>query len=492
MNPELLKRLAQQELQARESPPPDVLQECLPHQLNFIKDPSRRKVVLGTRRSAKSFMLALYLISAALKTPKGKFIYMALTNESARRTMWSDIFETIFTKYNIQADLNSKLEIHFSNGAVIYLRGLDATPHQMNKLRGQKFDLACIDECQDFTQDLRQIIKGVLQMTLAQSQATLVLAGTPGNQLGNHYFWQIHKPESEETEWNKFFFEWKDNTSIDPKSNMRVCDAIQQEVDEEIKRNPLIVNTPTFQQEILGKWVIQTDARVYRSDHTNYIHEIPIAFYVDAVYILSTDLGYVDATAYTVSAYNKKFNNKMYVIESFKKTKQTITDVAKEIKRLQEKYKEIGGFKQIVIDAANLQAVEEMRKIHHLPLTAAEKAGKQAHIALLNSDLITKNVAILKHANLELIEELETLIWDQKALIKGKHKESATKDNHLTDSLLYAHHASRHYWFKPANVPVTDVDELYDQHIDEVVGIKPKNQMKLLKKPFWQEDDNGY
>src|SRR5277367_4754722 len=124
---QLMVRLAQQALDKQQAlteiavKPADILSECLPYQLDFINNPDKRKCICSTRRSGKSFCLALYLISQALQVPKSKCIYMALTNESAKRTMWSDIFETIILKYDLKVQLNSKLELEFPNGSIIYL-----------------------------------------------------------------------------------------------------------------------------------------------------------------------------------------------------------------------------------------------------------------------------------------------------------------------------------------------------------------------------------
>ncbi len=487
MNEKLIQKIAQQELKKRQDiKPADVLQECLPYQLDFIKDPHKRKAVCGTRRAAKSFMFALYLINQALTVPRSKCIYMGLTNESCKQIMWSDILEIIFDKYQIKADCSSKYEIEFSNGSVIYLRGLDATPHQMNRLRGQKFDIGVIDEVQDFTQDIEQIIDGVLKMSLAQTGATLCLGGTPGNKQGIHYWWLVNKPNSELTQWKMFHFDWKDNTSIEPKNGKRVCDAIQEEMSKDIARNPLIVNTPKFRQEVLGEWVIDTDARVYRSEDSNYIQDgyLQSWFFHNCTYNLSLDLGYIDATAYVITAYNQKYDSNLYVIESVKHTNQTITDVANMIKVYRQKY----NFQSIVIDAANRQAVEEMRKIHALPLTAAEKAGKAAHIALINSDFITRNIFIFKNQNQQLITELNSLIWEANALLRGEHKEDARKDNHLTDALLYGHHASRHYWFK-AITPPLPFEEQIVQEIEK--QFLPQGSIKQVKQPWWKEEDDA-
>ena len=486
MNEQLTRKIAAQEFKKRQEVKiPDVLQDCLPYQLEFIKDPSRRKCICSTRRSAKSYCVGLCMVDKAINTPKAKLAYLTLTYNSAESIIWTKIIETICVKYNIKAHLNSKHEIEFENGSIIYLVGLDATPKQMGRLRGNAYELVIIDECQDFTQDLEKIVKDVLKMSLAQTRATLCMIGTPGNQMGEgetaHYWWKINRPNTEETEWKPFFFDWKKNTSVDPISGMRVCDAINEEIEDEKRRNPKVVETPSFKREVMGEWFIEDNVRVYKSTHSNYVDELPYNFLTGATYLLSMDLGYHDATAYVVSAYNKRYNDKLYILESDKFTELTITAAANKIKEYQNKYQ----FRSIYVDAANLQAVEEMRQIHNLPLQAAEKQGKEAHIALLNSDFITENIFILKKNN-QLIAELNHLIWDVKALAKGKHKEDGSKENHLTDALLYAHHGSRHYWYK-AKVAAIEPEEEWLQTIEKQFE-KTNKKGRLIKKPFWEDE----
>ena len=479
MNPELYQKLAKQELKVRmETKPPNVLQECFTQQLEFIQSEAKRKILCIPRRSGKSTAIAIYLVYMAIMFPGCKLIYVNTTKGEAKNVMWHDIFETIFIRLGIKAELiDSKNEIRFENGSIVYLHGVDATPKEMNKLRGKKFALAAIDECQNYTQDLRQLILQVLTPTLADTNATICLIGTPGNQMGDHYWWTLNRPDSPEKGWTHFTWTWKDNP--------HVRDNMQKQVDRMLSDNPLIAQTPWFRHEYLGEWVPEADARVYKSNEPNYIDVLPEGFLKGATYLLSLDLGYHDATAYVVSAYNKRFSDKLYVLESAKHVKLTITAAANIIKEYQKRYQ----FRSIYVDAANLQAVEEMRQIHNLPLQAAEKQGKEAHIALINSDFITQNLFILRSTNAQLIAELNTLIWDVKALLKGRHKEDETKDNHLTDALLYAHHGSRHYWYK-APVEQLDTEEQFILDIEKSLGRKDLKG-KVLKKPFWEDEDDS-
>lgn len=486
----ILKKLALKKLKAIDAfIPPNVLDECLPHQLSFIKDPAKRKVICSTRRSAKTYALILALLDTALKTDNGIFCFITLTNESVKR-IFRPILRQISTKYNLNLMINSNLEIELPNHSIIYLIGLDATEKQMERVRGNKYNLCCIDEAQAFRQDLKEIINDVLDIALAQTQASLLVAGTPGNKQGDNYFYLIAKENSNETEWKQFFFDWRLNTSVDPDSGLRVCDAIQNELNRKISENPKIIDTDTYQQEWLGKWVIQKDARVYHSNESNYISELPKKL-LDAgcSYILGIDMGFHDATAFVISVYNPFVSKKLYILKSEKLSKLIITDVVNKIKEYQKSY----DFTSIVIDAGGgiLQGVEEMRQIHNLPLIAAQKLGKAAHIALLNDDFQTGNVLLIKQNNLALIKELNNLIWDQKALAHGEHKEDTRFDNHLTDSCLYNHHISRHFWFQEKE-PEISIQEKQINRIMDVYGKDPDQDS--LQKAFWERTgyNNGF
>lgn len=481
MNEKLVAKIAKQELQRRqEDRLPNVLGECFTQQLDFINSPAKRKILCLPRRSGKSTATAIYLIWMALTNPGCKLIYVNTTKGEAKNVIWHDVFETIFIKLGIKAELvDSKNEIRFDNGSIVYLHGIDATPKEMNKLRGKKFALAVIDECQSYTQDLRQLILQVLTPTLADTNATICLIGTPGNQMGEHYWWVLNRPDTPEKGWSFFTWTWKDNPHV--KVNM------QKQVDEMLSHNPLIAKTPWFRQEYLGEWVPETDARVYKSAEENYIEQLPDGFLSGATFVLSIDLGYYDATAFLVAAYNKKYSDKLYILHSKKQSKLTITAVAQQIKEYQKTYK----FRSIYVDAANAQAVEEMRQIHQLPLEAAQKRGKEAHISLMNSDFITQNLFILKHSNQELIQELNTLIWDVKRLLKGSHKEDQTKENHLTDALLYGHHGSRHWWFRAPQEEISE-NEQFERQIDKHFHVsdgKPQGKMRVLRKPWWEQEN---
>src|SRR6185369_13349727 len=134
MNEKLIQKIAQQELKKRqEIKLPDILGECFAQQLDFISSPAKRKILCLPRRSGKSTATAIYLVYTALINPGCKLIYVNTTKGEAKNVMWHDVFETLFIRLSIKAELiESKNEIRFENGSIVYLHGVDATPKEMN------------------------------------------------------------------------------------------------------------------------------------------------------------------------------------------------------------------------------------------------------------------------------------------------------------------------------------------------------------------------
>lgn len=480
-NYKLLQKLAKQRILSIETEIiPNVLESAFKEQLDFINDPSHTKAACSSRRAGKSSAVGLYLVNECL-TKQTNVLYLARTKEAAENIMWTDVFDNILKKYEIKANPGtSKLQIKFDNGSILYLTGADASEGQMRKLVGKKYSLVVIDECQNFENDLNMLVHKVLMPTLADANGTICLVGTPGNNMTDASYW-FKVATKKEPGWSLHQWHWRQNPHV--KNNM------EKQIARMIEDNPLIVKTPFYRMEYENEWVPETDARVYQSQDYNFIdkHILPKWFYNDCIYILSLDLGYYDATAFVIGAYNLRYDNNLYILESFKQSGLIISSVANIIKDLQKKYK----FSHIVVDAANTQAVEEMRQIHSLPLTAADKHGKEAHIALLNGDLITRNLYIIAETNKDLKHELDTLIWDQKALLRGQHKENAKYENHLSDALLYCHFFSRAYFFRAVTPPlpfeeqiVTDIEKQF---------LNKKSTIRQIRTPWWNnsvENDN--
>jgi hypothetical protein len=469
------RQLIKQELEKRETIKQlfqlyaeQLLTLALPKQLEIINHPAKRKAFCAPRRTGKSYLIGLLLVLTALQFPNSKTLYLGLTNKSAKNIIWNDILRDILVKLNLNKYikfLRSDLEIQFPNGAIIYVAGADATPDQKEKLRGNKYRLAVIDECQSYHTDIRELASQILGPALRELQGTLIMLGTAGNNTSeNNYWFRTAGPQRLEPEFEVFTDTWQNNTSIEPVSGKRICDLIQQDIDQELAKNPKMAKAPWFRQEYLNEWCIDEGMLIYRLHDYNQIYEqeIPPGFFSRFTrYLLGVDFGHFpDPCAFVVAAFNPEIDNVLYIIESYQQLRMNVTECATQIKVFKEKYQP----EVIVVDGANTQIVEEIAKVHRLPLITAEKTKKAAFQQMMNSDFQTDNIKIVMPANQHMVKQLNELIWDEKLFrAHGTRKEVQNIHNDYCDALLYLHRYSRHLFYRPKLKST-----YHDQYIDDL------------------------
>lgn len=403
-------------------------------QQDFIAHPARFKALFCTRRFGKSYTGGLYLVKEAYENPGVSCVYVALTRESAQRIMIKDVLVPINKRFKLGMRFNkTTLTCSLPNGSVIYLGGADNTDEEMDKLLGQKYKLGVVDESASYSIDLRKLIYGALKPAMADLNGTIVMLGTPGN-LTKSLFYDI--TTGAEPGWHVV----KGNTADNP----YMADKWRKEILEITQQQPYIVETPVFKQMYLGDWVVDTDALVYKFNQERNLYDtLPIS--KDWQFLLGVDLGYEDASAFVVTAFNS-FDKNLYVIDTYSKSKMDITDVANKIRELKAKY----DIHKVVIDGANKQAVEEIQKRHQLPLITADKTGKEDFIEIMNAELILGRIKVHKVLGAPLVQEWQNLIWLEKG---NKRVENPACDNHLCDACLYIWRYS--YQYLSVAAPVT-------------------------------------
>jgi len=412
---------------------PVFLDPAFPHQTSFVADPAKLKAALCTRRAGKSYGAGSYLLKEAWENPGCTCLYIALTRQSAKNILWKDVLKTINRKLALGCKFNeTELSCTLPNGSVIYLLGVDATEEEREKLLGQKYRLVVIDEAASYTINLEELVYGTLKPAVADYRGTICLIGTPGNLKRGLFFditngkragWSLHR-------WSAF-------------ENPHIRDNWLAEIAELKAASPLIEETPLFQQHYLGRWVVDDSKLVYRyqpgrNDFANLPELPPSGWH----YLLGIDLGYTDATAFVVGAYHDQ-SRVLYLVEALEETGLDISAVAARIKDYQARY----PLDTLVVDGANKQAVEEMRRRHGLPLEAADKRGKADFIEQMNAEFIQGRIVLgpscvwnrqsQPGAPGSLQEEYLGLIWDERALARGERKEHPNAPNHGADASLY-------------------------------------------------------
>ena len=392
-------------------------------QEEFIRNESKFKALFATRRFGKSYTGGLYLAKEAYENPGTSVLYIALTKESAKKIMWKDVLKPINRRLKLGIKFNETLlTATLPNGSIIYLMGVDSSEDEKDKLLGQKYKLAIIDECASFSINLRELVYGTLKPAMADLSGTIAMFGTPGN-LTKSLFYDV--TTGKEPGWHV--------VKADTKDNPYMAELWAKEIADLRANQPYIIETPMFKQMYLGQWVIDEDALVYKFNSERNLYDIiPKPLHGEWQHLLGIDLGYEDASAFTVVAYHE-FSKILYIVDTFSKTRMDITDVANKIKELKTKY----DIHKCLIDGANKQAVEEIQKRHQVPLITADKAGKSDFIEIMNAELIQGHIQVNAITGASLIEEWQNLVWKIRKNEAEKREENPSCSNHLADATLY-------------------------------------------------------
>ncbi len=434
----------------------DILDPLFPEQNRFINDGARLKALFCTRRAAKSYTGGLYLIKEALDTPNVNCLFIGLTRESARGIVWKDILKVIDRKHQLGIEFNeTRLTATLPNGSVIWLAGVDTDEDEMNKLLGKKYKLCVLDEASLYTVNLHQLIYGILKPATADHRGTICMMGTSSN-ITRGLFYDI--TTNKEPGWNLHTWTAFQNPYIKTQWAEELLD---------IQTNrPLFMQTSLFKQWYLNQWVVDTDKLVYKfHPDRNYYDALPNHIRGEWSFVLGVDLGYhPDPSAFVVVGFHSH-DKSLYVLDTFKKLEMDITDVATKIKEYQKSY----SIYKVVIDGANKQAVEEMKRRHDVALTAADKTGKSDFIELMNAELIQGHVKLNKSKSADLVDEYSSLVWITEGdKILFPRKEHPNLPNHLCDAALYAWRYCYQYLATPDKKPV-DIKSEWVKHTEKLM-----------------------
>jgi hypothetical protein len=453
----------------------DVSNYLFPEQLAFIKDPSSNKLAVCSRRSGKTIACAADLVETALATPNVVCLYITLSRNNAKKIIWREI-KKINRDYKLAGDENlSELSITFPNHSIIYLSGAKDT-NEIEKFRGLALKKVYIDEAQSFREYIKELIDDVLAPALMDYAGTLVLIGTPGP-IPTGYFHDSALPTSN---WSKHSWTFWNNPFILAKSKM----THKQMLDRELKRRGVSEEDPSIQREWYGKWVQDSDSLLYHYDpNRNHYASLPGILPRKYSYIMGIDLGFDDADAIAILAYEDNSPN-TYLVEEKVVAQQGLSELVEQIQFLRSKY----DISKIVIDQGGLgkKLAEEMRRRHSIPVEPADKARKMEHIAFLNDHLRTgrfKAKSDSKFAQDSYLVEI-----DKEKSTSDKIKVSDKYHSDILDAALYAFVASPAFAYQePIKGPPIGSKEWADKLQDDMFeqGLEHfKKQEEWSKDPF--------
>lgn len=447
----------------------EIQDETYPEQNAFVLDKSKALTACCTRRAGKSTGLAHRFFRTMLKHPGCKVVYCSLTRDSAENIMWN-ILDEEQRRFGLNAEMIvSKLLVRFPNGSALRLYGADMKDF-IPRLKGGKYAGVAIDEAQDFGNHLSKLVEDVFEPALIDyPDGWIALTGTPGPVLSGYFF-----ETSEERKHGFSNHKWTlySNPYL---QNPRAF------VDKKMKEKGWADDNPTYLREYCAQWVYDASALVIQYNASrNHFDNIPAVF-TPWSYVLGVDIGFNDADAFSVIAFNKGLRA-AYLVEELLITEQGVSGLAAQIAKYIEKY----DFDKVVMDSGGLgkKIAEELRSRFGLPIVAAEKSRKLEYLELLNDALRTGRFFAKQDS--VFASDANRLQWDMDRSTPDRLVISDKFHSDVIDSTLYAFRESTHWLFEPEpEKPLVGTQAWYKLEEERMIEQVEKSRQP---KDEWAED----
>lgn len=458
-----------------------MVEDLLPEQQAVWRDIESgedRIALLCGRRAGKTHLCAVLLVISALLHPETWSCYTSITKQMAKNQLWQRV-----KNLNRQYGLGGKphgtdLTLTFPNGAIVGLFGLDKMD-EAEKQRGYPMALNILDEAASHApRILDYFLKEVVGPALADVAGAQILSGTPANHCMGAFFeastgikkgWATHT-------WTLL-------------QNSRLNNGDPQGwLDRKMEEEEWDETNPIYQREYMARWVRSTESVVYgyrpeiNDDYD--IHQGP-----EWHQVLGIDLGadkHEPKTAFTVWRFKERDENRVYAVRSFKTMKKTATEMAREIRELQQAY---GDFTRVVMDTGALGNLiaDEITKRHDIPIHPAEKSKKYDMVEAMDDDLRHGRIRVHPQDCKDLVEEWQMLQWDQKE--GGRRIEDARFPNHCADSALYGWRECLH-WIKDSRKkrPKRGSEEHWSEEEKRMLEVAKKRFTPKTEDPWGVED----
>ena len=423
-------------------------------QLAAFNDPSKRKVVVCSRRSGKSYLIAVKLLHSCLTNPNTQALYVGLTKGSARNVIYDAILDLI-NEFTLPCDANeATLTIKFKNRSRIMIEGAkDSQAVERIRGIGSKLLLAVIDEAQSFpTLFANTLVSEIIAPALQDRDGELILAGTP-DPLCRSVLYQAWKREKGFKDFQPHHWNITKNVKFPRFLNGRSSPDTYL---EEIKREKGYKDSdPSFRREYLGEFVEDANALVYGFDPEKHTAEtLPEG--PDWNYIVSADLGFNDSDAVVVLAFSYTCPV-AYFVDAFAEAKEDFTAIAEKIKDFNVRYKPV----MTIVDpgGGGKKFVEELNARYGIRSEVAEKFNpKVGGCVLMANDFRRGNLKVINNpenqlliaqlSNITYLDKVDTRTGETKRVVPDGKKVITTEGvlgDDLADASLYCFKYARNY-----------------------------------------------
>jgi len=427
-----------------------------PWQEKVLRCDERRILLLTARQAGKSSICGFLALHRALTVLEALILCISPSQRQSTELLLK--VKSAIANMPIPCELveDNKLSLTFKNGSRIV-----SLPANEGTIRGfSAVNLLIEDEAGDVPDELYVAIRPML----ATSNGQHLLMGTPKGRRG-HFFEQ----------WERGGDKWE-RIRVKGTAISRYTPGFLKQEKEDMFARGL---ADMFRQEYECEFINAAAGRVYSGfdEQRNMVEELPTGHFDEWTYLCGLDFGIKDDNAVTVLGW-RAHDPCVYVIESYR-IHGIPYEMAEEVKRLDERY----HFARIVGDVGGMGKAfaEEARRRFFVPIEAADKHNKLGYIALLNGDLHTGRLKLLRHATKDLQAEWMELAWAE-----GGKKELDGIPNHAADSCLYSWRAANAFLEQHQRVILPGSPEWAKREQEEILAKDLEKQMKMRSAEWWE------
>lgn len=407
----------------------------------FVRDRSKRKTALTGRRGGKSHAVGVWLLEGGLLNPGRKSVYITLTRGKAKSIIWDDCLSPLNEKHKLGLRLQHDeglLYITMPNRHRIWLVGIDDRG-QVDKVRGEKFVRAVVDEAQAFGDYLQELVEDSLEPALMDFDGEMALTGTP-SAAAVGYFWAITTGgDPDIARWPVHHWTMLDNPYLpDPAGWLQ----------RKRERSSWTEQHPTYRREYLGEWTEDAGALIYPLSSANFWQPSgPNPFGLpDGEYSfgLGVDLGFsIHSTAFVLIAV-RRGTGQVFVLRAYTRSKLIPTALAAHVQSIREEVREItkpwgGGYGlRVVVDEGALgKGYAEQMRVMGVGCEPAHKSEKRTYQEFVRGLVLMtapggSGMFIDSTKCRELVDECRRLQFDDET---GAEDERYVR--HCCDAMLY-------------------------------------------------------
>lgn len=443
-----------------EQAPLVTLADSFAAQWPYISSTARFNAIVCSRRAGKSSAAVRRAAAVLAARPGARVLYLTLVRRNARKYFWApmrDYLRAHGCPHEANESGEKGLTITALGGYMEAGSCDDAS--DIEKARGDQWDLVIIDEAQAFRDEvIRALIDEAILPSLGDRRGSLDVLGTPPPAGPIGYLYDVYTGGAfARHHWTLF-----ENPHF-PVG----------EVEELCKARGLTPDHAIYKREFLGEFIVDPDSLVYEYEAGRNDRPATLEASDTWRYSLGIDLGFQDRDAIVVLGWRRDDSqHRLYEVESWQQNHLDVDALAAKFLEIYRRWHPVS----VIGDTGGHGAVKVLKSLEARlggVVTIGSKPGPGlllTSIGLMNDDLRTGRLLLDQRG--PIAHDAKLVTWKP-----GEIKQTVSDSYHsdITEACRYALWGARHYKGKDAPPPPTLEKQRYDAW---------KRQLQREKRPW--------